>query len=127
MVRKGIFIVFWIFVVVVLLLFSLVFKDTNNAIVAEVEPMKNAISYHKAVRIHEIFVIPGQMVKPGDVLVRVERPDLILDVEKKTNEMSRLKIEQSLIETKYVSKIRILKVNRESRIRKIDAELSSIK
>ena len=127
MIKKSIFIIFWIFVVVILLLFSLVFKDTNTAIVAQVEPMKNAISYHKAVRIHEIFVIPGQMVKPGDVLVRVERPDLILDVEKKTNEMSRVKIEQSLIETKYANKIRLLKVNSESRIRKIDGEIDQHK
>ncbi len=127
MIKKAIFIVFWVVVVVVLLLFSLVFKDTNTAIVAQVEPLKKAISYHKAVRIKEIFVIPGQMVNPGDVLVRVERPDLLLDVEKKNNEIDRLKLEHDLINAKYANKTRQLKSTTEAQIRKIDAEISQLK
>ena len=127
MIKKQIFIIFWFCILIVLFLFSFLFRDTNTAIVAQVEPMKNAISYHKAVRIHEIFVIPGQMVNPGDMLVRVERPDLVLDVEKKNNEMSRLRIEESLNEAKHINKIRQLKVSSESRIRKMDGEIGQLK
>ena len=87
MIKKNLFIIFFGLIVIVLLLFSLVFRETNTAIVAQVEPMKKAVSYHKAVKIIEIYVIAGQTVKPGDILVKVERPDLLLDVEKKNNEI----------------------------------------
>lgn len=127
MIKKAIFIIFWVLVVIVLLLFSLVFKDTNTAIVAQVEPLKKAISYHKAVRIKEIYVIPGQMVNPGDVLVKVERPDLLLDVEKKNSEIDRLKLEHDLSDSKYVHKTTQLKSTTDVQIRKIDAEISQLK
>ncbi len=127
MIKKAIFIIFWVSVVIVLLLFSLVFKDTNTAIVAQVEPLKKAISYHKAVRIQEIYVIPGQMVNPGDVLVKVERPDLLLDVEKKNSEIDRLKLEHDLSDSKYTYKTKQLKSTTDAQIRKIDAEISQLK
>ncbi len=108
-------------------MFSFLFQDTKTAIVAQVEPMKKAISYHKAIRIKEIFVIPGQMVKPGDMLVRVERPDLVLDVEKKNNEIERIDIEQSLKAARNSDKLHQLRAQKESRIRKLDGEIAQLK
>lgn len=119
--------VFWVAVVIVLLLFSLVFKDTDSAIVAQVEPMKHAISYHKAVRIEEIYVIPGQTVEPGDVLLRVERPDLVMDEEKKKNEIENLKIERSLSESKYRSKRQQLTIEKETNLRKVISKIEQLK
>ena len=114
-------------VVVVLLLFSLVFKDTNTAIVAQVEPMKHAISYHKAIKIEEIFVIPGQMVKPGDILVRVERPDLVLDVEKKRNDIEKLVIDHTRTVSKFAEKKQLLHMEKDSKLRKINGEIDQLK
>jgi len=114
-------------VVVVLLLFSLVFKDTNTAIVAQVEPMKHAISYHKAIKIEEIFVIPGQMVKPGDILVRVERPDLVLDVEKKRNDIEKLAIDHTRTVSKFAEKKQLLHMEKDSKLRKINGEIDQLK
>lgn len=127
MIRKSLFIIFWVLIVIALLLFSLVFKDTNKAIVAQVEPMKKAISYHKAVKIMEVYVIPGQMVKPGDMLVKVERPDLVLDVEKKTNEIERLDVEKTLAESKYSGKRQLLQVEKDAKLRKIEDEIEQLK
>ena len=127
MIRKSIIIIFWVAIVIVLLLFSVVFKDTNTAIVAQVEPMKHAISYHKAVRVEELYVIPGQTVKPGDVLVKVERPDLVLDEEKKLNEIKRLEISQSLSESKFVSKKQQLAMEKDSKLRRINVEIDQLK
>ena len=127
MIRKSIIIIFWVAIVIVLLLFSVVFKDTNTAIVAQVEPMKHAISYHKAVRVEELYVIPGQTVKPGDVLVKVERPDLVLDEEKKLNEIKRLEISQSLSESKFVSKKQQLAMEKDSKLRRINGEIDQLK
>lgn len=126
MIKKRLFIIFWVLVVVILLLFSVVFKDTNKAIVAQVEPMKKAISYHKAIRIEEIYVIPGQMVKPGDILVKVTRPDLILDVEKKNNEIERLGINRTLMESKYAGKRQQLVMDKDSKLRRINSEIDQL-
>lgn len=127
MIKKSLLIIFWVVVVIVLLLFSLVFKDTNTAIVAQVEPMKNAISYHKAVRIKEIHVIPGQTVVPGDTLVKVEKPDLILDEEKKLNEIERLKVERALVESKYAGGRQQLIIKKNSELRRIEGEIEQLK
>ena len=57
MIRKNLFVIFWVLIIIALLLFSLVFRETNTTVVAQVEPMKKAVSYHKAVKIIEIYVI----------------------------------------------------------------------
>lgn len=127
MIRKSIIIIFWVAIVIVLILFSLFFKDGDTAIVAQVEPMKHAISYHKAVRVEELYVIPGQTVKPGDALVKVERPDLVLDEEKKLNEIKRLEISQSLVESKFASKKQQLAMDKDSKLRRINGEIDQLK
>lgn len=126
MIRKGLLVFFWVAVVIILLLFSLVFEDSETAIVAQVEPMKNAISYHKAVRIEEVFVIPGQTVKPGDALVRVVRPDLVLDAQKKQNDIDRLRIDQSLAESKYAAKQQQLRIEKDSKLRKLNGDIDQL-
>lgn len=126
MLRKNLFIAFWVGVVALLLFISVFFEDTNTAIVAQVEPLKSAISYHKAVRVLEIYVIPGQKVVPGDVLVKVERPDLILDVDRKKNQLNRLKIEQTVVEQKYSEKQKMLTLEREAKVRELTAERAQL-
>ena len=126
MIKKRLFIIFWICIVIVLFLFSFFFRDQTTAIVAQVEPMKKAISYHKAIRIEEIYVIPGQMVKPGDILVKVTRPDLILDVEKKNNEIERLGINRTLMESKYAGKRQQLVMDKDSKLRRINSEIDQL-
>lgn len=127
MIKKRLFIIFWFSIVVVLLMFSFLFRDPTTAIVAQVEPMKKAISYHKAIRIEDIYVIPGQMVNPGDLLVKVTRPDLVLDVERENNSLERLKIEHALSEKKLIDKTRFLKAQNDARIRNLDEEIAQIK
>lgn len=127
MIKKRLFIIFWFCIVIVLVLFSFFFQDKNTAIVAQVEPMKKAVSYHRAVKIQAIYVIPGQMVKPGDMLVKVERPDLILDVERKNNDLERLNIEQQLKEKKLIDRTNHSKVGKDAQIGKIDSEIAQLK
>jgi HlyD family secretion protein len=87
-----------------------------------VEPQKSAISYQKAVRVLEIYVMPGQKVVPGDVLVKVERPDLILDVDRKKNQFNRLQIEKKMVEQKFSEKRKLLALEKEAKIQKLNAE-----
>ena len=126
MIKKNLFVIFWATTATILLLFSLVFRNTETAIVAQVEPVKKAVSYHKAVKIIEIYVIAGQTVKPGDVLVKVERPDLMLDVEKKNSEIERLELNRTLTVSKFESKKQELLVEKDSKLRKIIGDIDQL-
>jgi len=126
MLKRNLLIIFWLAVIVLLIMFSMVFTDSNKAIVAQVEPMKKAISYRKAVRVLEIYVMPGQKVAPGDLLVKVERPDLILDLERKDNDLERLMIEKDIIQSKYEEKQKSLVLNKEQKLQKIQAEINQL-
>ncbi len=127
MIRKNLLIIFWVGVVILLFLLSLVFKNTDTAIVAQVEPMKKAISYHKAVRILEIYVMPGQKVAPGDLLVKVERPDMILDVERKKNDLYQLQIDKTTAEKKFFEKQKLLELGKELKTQKLAASIEQLK
>jgi len=126
MLKRNLLVIFWIAVVALLLFFSVLFTDTNKAIVAQVEPMKKAISYHKAVRVLEIYVIPGQNVAPGDLLLKVERPDLIMDLERKNNALNRLRIEKSITERKYSDKQKSLLYRRNQNLQQLKAEMDQL-
>jgi multidrug resistance efflux pump len=126
MIRQHLLTIFWLGVIVLLVLFSLVFKDTNTAIVAQVEPMKKAVSYHKAIKVLEIYVIPGQRVAPGDLLVKVERPDLLLDVERKKNDLEQLRIERIVLQKKYEERKKQLDIEKEFKIQKLNAETEQL-
>lgn len=86
---KYVVFVFWGIVAIFLALVSINSEGTS-AILAEVEPQRYAISFPKAVKIKEFYVVPGQRVKQGDPLVKVERPDLIFERETKLNRIDQL-------------------------------------
>ncbi|MEM9328998.1 MAG: HlyD family efflux transporter periplasmic adaptor subunit [Bacteroidota bacterium] len=65
-------------------------EDRSRAIVAEVEPQKTAISFHKPVRIAKVLVQPGQRVKKGDLLLVAQRPDLALDLLQVQNQIEQI-------------------------------------
>lgn len=87
---KHLFVVTTLISAVILLYYSKNGIDTSLAIVAEVEPQKTAISFPKSVRIKSVSVKPGQNVNRGDLLLEVDRPDLLLDIEKLTNDLKQV-------------------------------------
>ncbi len=98
----------------------------STSIMAQVEPQNHAISFRKAVRIEDIYVIPGQKVKKGDPLIKVERQDLLLDVENKTRELENLISEKNIlqIENQFAHKSLDSKLDLETKT--IDGELERL-
>lgn len=76
----------WFAVGLVLLFYSLNYQGGEEAMLAQVESEVMAVSYQKAVLVKNIYVTPGQVVDSGDLLIKVERPDLELDLDKKITE-----------------------------------------
>lgn len=83
-------------------------SQSSSSILAEVEPQRYAVSFPKAVRVKEIYVVPGQQVKKGEPLIKVERPDLLLDRE---NQLRKIDLLTSNLEKKELQKDNKLYLN----------------
>lgn len=126
MIKKYLFYVVFIATGVILVLFSFNRKSRNYAIVAEVEPQKTAISYHKPVRIKSLYVQPGAHVKKGDLLLEVERPDLELDVQKVNNELAQLLAEREKREEDFQSIQKVEAYKHRQQIESLDARIREL-
>lgn len=100
--------------------------NPSSSILAQVEPQKHAISFHKPVRVKDIYVIPGQKVKKGDPLLKVERQDLLLDVENKTNALENLVSEKEAIQIENRYQQDVSKMNLQLKIDNIEADLKRL-
>jgi HlyD family secretion protein len=117
------FTIFWILTGIVLLLASLFYKKQSDAIVAEVEAQKIAISFQKAVKIKSIHVMPGEDVEKGDLLVEVVRPDLMYDIDKASNDLNALLQEKDMFITNTNFQIQMTELEKLSEIERIAEEL----
>lgn len=123
MIKKSLFIVATLVTAIVLIFYSRIKKDQSLAIVAEVEPQKTAISFHKSIRVKTVHVQPGQHVKAGDLLLTVERPDLLLDIQKAQNDLAQIKTEKGKIKSRYQTDVDILRNKYRLDIASIDKEI----
>ncbi len=123
MIMKNLFYVVVFLVAVALLIFSLNTKDRSFAVIAEVEAQKTAISFHKPVRIKELHVKPGQHVKTGDLLLEVERPDLLFDIEKIKNEQNQLESSLEKLEMDFVTSKRVTSLKHIQQLSEIDGRI----
>lgn len=106
-----------------MLLASIFYKKQSDAIVAEVDPQKIAISFQKAVKIKSIHVIPGEDVNEGDLLVEVVRPDLMYDIEKASNDLNTLLQQKEMSITNLNYQIRMTHLEKISEIESINEKI----
>lgn len=126
MLKSNLFVIFWVVIVLVLLLFSLMFRNFATAIVAQVEPVKKAVSYQKAVRILEIYVLPGQKIQPGDKLVKVEKQDLLLEIERKKNQLEIQRIEIAAAKNEIQEKLKSIDFDKDIQLNKIQVDIDRV-
>ncbi|MFY0627336.1 MAG: HlyD family efflux transporter periplasmic adaptor subunit [Reichenbachiella sp.] len=124
--KKYLIYIFWAVITLGLLYLSLGYNDSTSSILAQVEPQKYAVSFQKAVRIKEIYVIPGQQVKKGDELIKVERPDLLLDVENKANRLKGLKSQLQINGIEKANQLSMARLVFQQNIAKIDTDLERL-
>jgi len=90
--------------------------------VAQVESQVTAISFSKPVIINKLNVVSGQDIKERQLLIEVARPDLDLDIEKKLNEKNQIIDEINRLNQNQKSKLTLLRIETEGRIRKLETE-----
>jgi len=126
MLKRNLFVVFWVVIAAALLFISVFFRSSETAIVAQVEPVKKAVSYQKAVRILEIYVLPGQTVEPGDKLVKVEKQDLLLEIERKKNQLEIQRIEIAAAKSRIQEKLNSIEFEQTMGLNKVQADMDRL-
>lgn len=125
-IKQYLIYVVWLIVLGALVYISSGAYNPASSILAQVEPQKHAISFHKAVRVKDIYVIPGQKIKMGDPLLKVERQDLLLDVESKTNTLESIISEKETIQIENLYERDLAKINLDVKVNNIDADLKRL-
>lgn len=111
----------------ILILASFHYKGGGDAMVAQVESQITAISFKKAVLIKKIYVSPGQVVQKGDTLIKVERPDLALDLDKKMSERNEIKRRIEEAQLNYKHSLIILETDHNRKISQLMANKEELK
>lgn len=117
--------IFWICLAVILAFIAFNSED-SAAILAEVEPNSYTISFQKTVRVKEIYVVPGQQVKSGDRLLKVERPDLLLEKENIENKIALLQSNQNKKELQKRNKQYLNDLEYDLKKKQLNAEIEEI-
>ena len=127
MIKKNhIFLAFWIAIIVVLLVFSIKFKTSDDAIVAVVEPQRVVISFPKPVKLEKINVVPGQKVNQGDTLFIADRPNLLLDIENNHKSLNSAEVEMGNLKIKAQSELSITRIEKRNKLNEIDKDINQI-
>ena len=124
--KNKLFFVVWAGLVILLVGLSLRYRDRTEALVAVVESQITAISYQKPVTVIDIRVISGQEVVVGDTLVVVSRPDLILDMAKKSNELEENYSKKAMSIENKQSKIELLSIERDGKVNRLLAKKNEL-
>ncbi len=124
--RKYVFVSFWFVMAIGLTVVSLRYKSKTEALIAVVESQETAISFQQPVIVTSIRVVPGQAVSKGDTLITLNRPDLNLDIEQKINELESVSAEIEQTEKNYLSKVELLRLERDGKTNRLKAELNEL-
>lgn len=124
--KKYLLLIFWLILGLFLLFISLQYRSRTEAMAAIVESQVSAISYQRPVIVEYIGVAPGQEIHKGDTLLIVSRPDLALDIEKKSNELEKLRFLSLQVYQDLRSKKALLKIDTEGKLIKLRVELAEL-
>ena len=120
---------FYIFIAatsIALMVFSFYSIERSDAIVAQVESQKTAISFQKPILVKAIHVSAGQHVTKGQLLVEVERPDLVMERTKLVNEEQLILSEKNKLNSDQESKVRLLEIEMSGKIQRLQVDISQL-
>jgi len=85
------------------------------------------IDNENPVRVQKIHVVPGQVIKQGDTILELYRPELDFEILKITNELEKLSAER-VINSDYINaQINQIKAEGQTRINEIQTEIAELK
>jgi HlyD family secretion protein len=80
----------WILALLAVVVIGSLFKGQSFMFTGIAEATETVVSVQNSVNVIKIHVTPGEEVKPGDTLVELDRPDLVLRINELTGELDAL-------------------------------------
>lgn len=99
------------------------FSGSGNSFIGVTTVRQHKISTGRSASVRKIFIVPGQQVKAGDLLIELESSDLDVEIEKLENRISILERDASEKAKLVASEISYVKAAHGIELEKIYAEL----
>ena len=125
--KSGILYLTW-FLAVLMLILSVKNKhieDHQFFGIAESNEVK--INFEKPVEIKNIYVVPGQHVSNGALLLELEQPELVMRLNEIKHQLSEYKLQQKIDNNKIQTQIKGLKAQRIAKVNTIQSEIKQLK
>ncbi len=113
----------WILAIAVLVYLSVTYNSTDTIFYGICDSKEMEISLERSVMIDSVYVVTGELVKKGQVLVKLSSKQLEMDIAQKENRISELKV-QKMAGTKDInSKIDQLRQEKLIELNEIDQNI----
>ena len=94
---------------------------------ARVESRVTAVSYEDAVKVQNIYVVPGQKVTKGELLIEVVIPDLDLDMRQKENQLLQIDVGFKTINSEHEATLALIEAKYKLEIDEVSLEIQRLK
>ena len=116
----------WIVAVIAIVFISTTYKVKSTVFYGIADPREIVVRSNEEVEIKRIFVVEGQRVEQGDVIVEYDSPDLNLRISRIIHEIDELEAHKYLSRDELISRISELKAQRSSKINEINAKIRQL-
>ncbi|MFC1584603.1 DUF3616 domain-containing protein [Fibrobacterota bacterium] len=111
---------------IIIIAISLFYKSSSTIFYGIAESREIVVNLENPVEIGKIHVVQGQLIKTGDLLVKLNRPGLTLKINDITHQLNELKVQASLNTGMSRSQINRLKAEQAARINEINSQIEAL-
>ena len=116
----------WAFFAVILAGILPLYRHGPTSFHGIAETREILLNREKAVEVRKIYVVPGQTVRKGDLLVELFRPNLAIEINKLTHDLEALEVGRAANIVQLKSRINALKALKASKESEINYEIKQL-
>ncbi|MGD9200877.1 MAG: HlyD family efflux transporter periplasmic adaptor subunit [Chitinispirillia bacterium] len=113
-----------VFIIFIFLSINSQGESTNFYGIAETKEI--AINSENPVEIKKIHTVQGQLIKTGDTILELKRPELVLKISEVSHLLSELKVQKKAKATLSKSQIRQLKAQQAAKVNEIKSQIRQL-
>jgi HlyD family secretion protein len=113
----------WILAVIFIVLFSNRKHVENHQFFGIAESNEVIINFENPVEIKNIYVVPGQKVNKGTLLLELDQSELTLDLNEIKHQLSEFKLQRKIEKNQILTQIKELKAQKFAKTNEINSEI----
>jgi len=118
--------VMWILAILMLILSSKHEQLENHQFFGIAESNEVNINFEKSVEIKNIYVVPGQHVTKGTLLLELDQPELALSLNEIKHQLSEYKLQQKIENNKIQTQLKELNAQKITKMNTIHSEIKQL-